>query len=190
MTKTTTTAGSSSEARPPLSVRWATPDDVASQVEVERLWRHEKEDCWGHEDLLDYLPSRRHGRGSLVAVHHVRGVVGHLQLVSRDADVVVSNLATHPAYVRLGVARRLVGTLTTTLPVKYRRGRVNTVVRERDLQSQQFFRAAGFRCLSVLPAFFSLPEDGGYHFQYREAEAECPQEKAGPPGAESSPPTR
>jgi len=162
-TKKTTTPAATSAA---LVVRWATPRDMASQLDVERAWRHEKEDYWGADDLPAFLPGASHWRGSLVAEHPVRGVIGHMQFVSREKDVALLNVSTHPAYCNLGVARRLVSTLTSTLPRKYRRGVVNAVARERDLPTHLFLKACGFRCHACIPDFFRLPDDGGYHFQY------------------------
>lgn len=171
-----------------LVVRWATENDIARQADIERAWRHEKEDYWDGDALLAFLPSRRNPRGSLVAEHHVRGVVGHLQFTAREHDVALLNVATHPAYCHLGVASRMLGTLTSTLPARYRRRRVNAVVRERNLAAHLFLRAAGYRCHGILDSFFSAPDDNGYHFQYnREPPKRC---QASDPRREAEPPQK
>lgn len=148
-------------------VRWATPADQRQQLDIERAWRHEKEDFWGATLLTEFLPSRKHLWASLVAEHPIRGVVAHLQFASREKDAVIINLASHPAYCHRGYARRLVSVLTTTLPRRYKRDRLNTVVRAHNLTAHLFFKSCGHKCLGVIDNFYKTPLDDGYHFQYQ-----------------------
>lgn len=185
MTKKTPTGSLSGDA---VVVRWTTDADIQSQLDIERAWRHEKEDFWEGPRLADFLHSRSHLRGSIVAEHRIRGVVGHLQFMTREHDLALTNIAVHPAYCRLGVASRLVGVLATTLPSRYRRRRVNTVVRERNLAAQLFLKSAGYRCEGILDEFYLTPPDNGYHFQYlKEPTRRC---RENDPRGEASPPRR
>lgn len=63
------------------------------------------------------------------------------------------NFAVHPRFQRTGVGRAMIDKLMTKLSPD-RRNRIVLEVRETNLDAQLFFKAMGFRAISVLRGFY------------------------------------
>jgi len=72
------------------------------------------------------------------------------------------NLAVHPSWRRKGVGRLIVADLVGG--ASRRRGQIETLVAERSLGAQLFFRACGFRAIAIRRDPFDPPAGDGYLF--------------------------
>lgn len=92
----------------------------------------------------------------------------------------VLNFAVDPQHWRQGVGRQMVDKLKSKLHPD-RRNKIMLEVRETNLAAQLFFRAQGFKAVSVFRDFYRDVTEDAYLFQYR-----CQMD----PPAEASPQRR
>jgi len=78
----------------------------------------------------------------------------------------ILNFAVHAAMHRRGVGRALVQKMIGKLS-PLRRNRLMLEIRDSNLDAQCFFRAMGFKAVSVLRDFYEDTSDDGYLFQYQ-----------------------
>lgn len=120
---------------------------------------------WPEEDFIRVLRQRNCiGR---VAEHKERIVGFNIYEIHKNR-LHILNIAVHAAMQRRGVGTQMVENLKTKLS-RDRRNRIMLEIRETNLAAQLFFRAQGFRCISVLREFYNDVKDDAFLFQYRMA---------------------
>lgn len=147
-----------------LRIRWMGTSDWPRILEIER---ESFLDPWTQDDFAGVLRNRN-GVGRVAVVGRAPAPIAAFVIYEFNrARTRVLNLAVAEAWRRRGIGRELVGTLVADL-VRYRRSRITLEVRETNLPAQLFFRAMGFRAVSVLRGFYGrrTPEDA-YLMVYR-----------------------
>lgn len=146
----------------PLAVhhRWMIRNDMAQVLGIENA---NFEFPWSEDDFVRCLRQRNCiGR---VAEHRDR-VVGFNIYELHKNRLHILNIAVHAAMQRKGVGKSILDNLKSKLS-KDRRNRLMLEIRESNLTAQLFFRAQGFKAISVLREFYEDTSDDGYLFQYR-----------------------
>ena len=152
--------GSPTEPMLPVHIRWMIRRDMPEVLAIE----HESfEFPWREEDFIRCL--RQRNCIGMVAEHNDR-VVGFMIYELSNSRIQVLNFAVTSGYRRRGVGSQMVAKLIDKLSAQ-RRTRILLEVRETNLTGQLFFRAMGFRAVSVLrSAYEDTPEDA-YLMVYR-----------------------
>lgn len=121
---------------------------------------------WSEEDFIRAL--RQRNVIGFIAEQN-ESVVGFMVYLLEKKRLHLLNIAVHPGYrnQRVGEAmvKRLIGKLS-----KGSRNRIMLEVRETNLPAQLFFRAMGFRAVSVLRDFYEGTPEDAFLFQYRHKE--------------------
>jgi ribosomal-protein-alanine N-acetyltransferase len=140
--------------------------DVPEVLAIERACFS---DPWG-ESAFDL--ALRSPRSFAVAAEYCGELCGYLIGEQEGGRVQVLNLCVDPRARRRGVATRLLNCVADQLR---RRQRLVTIVSERNLPAQLFYRARGFRAVTILHRFWpSYGDDDAYLFEYRPGEIEGP----------------
>lgn len=152
-----------------VHIRWMIRRDFPEVLDIE--YRSFESD-WSEEDFIRCL--RQRNSIGMVAEHKEK-IVGYMIYELHKNRLHILNFAVHPDCVRQGVGsamvRRLVGKLTPT-----RRSRIMLEIREKNLAAQMFFKAQGFRAISLLRDFYEDTPEDAYLFQFRlptAVEKEC-----------------
>ncbi|HET6878678.1 MAG TPA: GNAT family N-acetyltransferase [Pirellulales bacterium] len=138
--------------------------DLADVLAIERACYC---DPWSESDFDRILRSPR----SFALAAEDRGeLCGYLIGEREGGRVQLWNLCVDHRARRRGVATRLLRRVARQL----RQGqRLMTIVSERNLPAQLFYRAQEFRAVSILRFFWS-PTDDAYLFEYRPGESAAP----------------
>ena len=149
-----------------VHIRWMIRRDMPEVLEIEGSGF---EFPWSEEDFIRCL--RQRNCIGMVAEFDER-VVGFMIYELHKSRLHVLNFAVHPAFRRRGVGQAMIGKLIGKLSHQ-RRDRILLEVRETNLAAQLFFRAAGFRAVSVLRDFYEDTTEDAYlmQFHYQDAEA-------------------
>jgi ribosomal-protein-alanine N-acetyltransferase len=153
-----------------VHIRWMIRRDMPEVLTIEE---DSFEFPWSEEEFLRCL--RQRNCIGMVAEYDQR-VVGFMIYELNKTRIHVLNFAVARDYRRLGVGRQMVSKLIAKLSSQ-RRTRVALEVRERNLPAQLFFRAGGFRAVSVLRNFYQDTPEDAYLMQFRyrpEAAAAAP----------------
>jgi len=142
-----------------LNVRWMIARDLDRVMAIER---ESFEFPWSRKQLVGCL--RQRNVVGKVAEFDDR-VVGYMIYELKRGRITVLNLAVDPAERRRGIARRMVGKLAAMLKAGYR-NRITLIVRETNLAGQLFFRACGFRAVTVLRRFYDDTPEDAYGMAY------------------------
>lgn len=118
---------------------------------------------WLEEHFIRCL--RQRNCIGMVAEHDER-VVGFMVYELNKTKIHVLNFAVAREYQRQGVGTAMVKKLKQKLSAG-RRTRIVLEVRETNLAAQLFFRASGFRAVSVLHNFYEDTPEDAYLFAYR-----------------------
>lgn len=150
--------------RKPLGVhhRWMIRRDMGEVLGIEAA-NHEFP--WSEDDFIRCLRQRNCiGR---VAEFGER-VVGFNIYELHKNRLHILNFAVHAAMQRRGVGKAMIDNLKGKLS-RERRNRLMLEVRESNLTAQLFFKAQGFRCISVLREFYDKHQtnEDAFLFQYR-----------------------
>lgn len=148
------------ESKQLLHIRWMIRRDMASVLGIEE---GAFEFPWREEDFIRCL-RQRNAIGMVVECNE--RVVGFMVYELHHNRLHILNFAVHPAFYRRGVGRAMVKKLTDKLSTQ-RRTRIMLEVRESNLDAQMFFRACGFRAVSVIHGFYEDTTEDAYLFQYR-----------------------
>ncbi len=143
-----------------VHIRWMIRRDMPEVLAIER---DSFEFPWSEEEFLACL--RQRNCIGMVAEHDQR-VVGFMVYELNKTRIHVLNFAVACDHRRQGVGRQMIAKLVAKLSSQ-RRTRVTLEVRERNLPAQLFFRAAGFRAVSVLRSFYQDTPEDAYLMQYR-----------------------
>jgi [ribosomal protein S18]-alanine N-acetyltransferase len=141
-------------------IRWMIRRDMADVLAIEG---ESFEFPWCEDDFLRCL--RQRNCIGMVAEQDDR-VVGFMIYELHKARLHILNFAVGARYRRDGVATQMVNKLVGKLSTQ-RRSRILLEVRETNLAAQLFFRAAGFRAVSVLRGFYEDTPEDAYLMQYR-----------------------
>jgi [ribosomal protein S18]-alanine N-acetyltransferase len=154
-----------------VHIRWMIRRDMPEVLDIET---NSFEFPWSEDDFVRCL--RQRNCIGMVVEQDDR-VVGFMIYELHKTRLHVLNFAVAPDCRRRGVGAQMVSKLVGKLSLQ-RRVRVTLEVRETNLEAQLFFRAQGFRAVSVLRSYYEDTPEDAYVMQYRyrltEAEAETP----------------
>jgi [ribosomal protein S18]-alanine N-acetyltransferase len=144
----------------PVHIRWMIRRDMPEVLATEK-------DCfefpWQEEDFIRCL--RQRNCIGMVAEAGER-VVGFMVYELHKNRLHILNFAVRDGFRRRSVgtqmARKLIGKLSHE-----RRSRIMLEIRETNLPAQLFFRALGFRAVSVLRDFYEDTPEDAYLMQFR-----------------------
>ncbi len=143
-----------------IHLRWLLPRDLRAVLAIEA-------ECfalpWSEKDFMDCL---RHPHCVCIVAEHDERVVGFMVYELSKSQIRVFNLAVAPSYRRCGVATQMIRNLIDK-PSSRRRRWISLVVRETNLAAQLFFRAHGFRAVSILREFYTETSEDAYLMRYR-----------------------
>lgn len=143
-----------------IQIRWLIRRDMREVLEIERqCFAHP----WGDEEFLCCL-RQRNCIGMAVEAGH--DVIGFMIYELHKSRLHVLKLAVHPGHQRSGVGVAMVQRLVDKLS-QQRRNEIVIEVRESNLDGQLFFRAHGFRAMSILPVYFEDTGEDAYMMRYR-----------------------
>lgn len=143
-----------------VHIRWMIRRDMPEVLEIEN---HSFEFSWSEEDFIRCL--RQRNCIGMVAEFDEK-VVGFMIYELHKNRLHILNFAVHPDFRRRSVGQQMIDKLIGKLSVQ-RRNRILLEVRETNLSAQLFFRAAGFRAISVLRDFYDDTIEDAYLMQYR-----------------------
>lgn len=153
-------AGCGGRCQVGVHVRWMIRRDMAEVLEIEKTVF---EFPWSDEDFIRCL--RQRTCIGMVAEHDDL-VVGFMVYELRPTYTHVLNFAVAKGWQRKGVGRQMIARLIAGLTAT-RRSFIRLEVRESNLAAQLFFRAQGFRAISVLEKFYDDTPEDAYLMQYR-----------------------
>ncbi len=143
-----------------LCIRWMIRRDMAEVLDIENATFQFP---WLDEDFVRCL--RQRNCIGMVAEHEDR-VVGFMIYELHKTRIHLLNFSVAPEYQRRGVGSQMVAELIAKLSTQ-RRSRIMLEVRETNLAAQLFFRACGFRSVSVLRSFYEDTPEDAYLMQFR-----------------------
>ncbi len=143
-----------------VHIRWMIRRDMADVLDIEN---DGFEFPWSEDDFIRCL--RQRNCIGMVAEQEDR-VVGFMIYELHKSRLHLLNLAVSKDYRRRGVGAQMMAKLTAKLSTQ-RRTRILLEVRETNLSAQVFFRALGFRAVSVLRDFYDDTTEDAYLMQYR-----------------------
>lgn len=148
-----------------VHIRWMIRRDMAEVLAIENLcfeypWseKHFIEDVLRRRDVIGMVAEHGHGESMQVS--------GFVVYALAKKYLEVLNFAVHPELQRRGVGRQMIDKLKSKLSPQ-RRTRLVCDVSEWNTAAQLFFKAMGFRCVSVLWNYYDLDEEtDAYHFRF------------------------
>ena len=143
-----------------VHIRWMIRRDMPEVLGIEE---DGFEFPWSEDEFLRCL--RQRNCIGMVAEHDER-VVGFMIYELNKTRIHVLNFAVARDHRRYGVGRQMLSKLIGKLSSQ-RRTRIMLEVRERNLPAQLFFRANGFRAVSVLRNFYQDTPEDAYLMQFR-----------------------
>lgn len=148
-----------------VHIRWMIRRDMNEVLDIEQ---ESFEFPWCEDDFIRCL--RQRNCIGMVAEYDDR-VVGFMIYELHKTRLHIMNFAVSRDFRRRGVGRQMLGKLIGKLSHQ-RRTRIMLEVRETNLAAQLFFRAEGFRAVSVLRDFYDDTTEDAYLMQYRYRPAE------------------
>src|SRR6478609_4041278 len=144
----------------PVHIRWMIRRDMPAVLAIEQ-------ECfefpWYEDDFIRCL--RQRNCIGMVAEASER-VVGFMVYELHKHRLHVLNFAVSDAFRRRGIGTQMTKKLISKLSHD-RRSRIMLEVRETNLPAQLFFRAVGFRAVSVLRDYYEDTTEDAYLMQYR-----------------------
>ncbi len=150
-----------------VHIRWMIRRDMAEVLDIER---GSFEFPWFEEDFIRCL--RQRNCIGMVAEHGER-VVGFMIYELHKTRLHILNFAVAPEFRHRGVGRQMIEKLLGKLSSQ-RRVRITLEVRETNLAAQLFFKAAGFRAVTVLRSYYEDSPEDAYLMQFRQANEDTP----------------
>jgi len=141
-------------------IRWMIRRDMPEVLAIETA---NFEFPWSEEDFLQCL--RRRNCIGMVAERDGR-IVGFMIYELQKSRIHLLNLSVAAEHQRHGIGRQMLNKLISKLSAQ-RRNRIVLAVRETNLAAQLFFRANGFRAVSILHGFYDNTPEDAYVMQYR-----------------------
>ncbi len=152
-----------------IQIGWIEPRHFPAVLAIERAWFA---DPWTQRDFDRTLKCR--GTAGLVAelCDRVAGFVIFRRLRPRRPGRIepmeILDLVVAPSLCRRGIARKLVESIE-------RRAGLATLIGERNLDAQLFFRRLGFRATRILTGYFRDGQDA-YGFVWKPDPADWPED--------------
>lgn len=143
-----------------VHIRWMIRRDMPAVAAIER---ESFEFPWSEDEFLRCL--RQRNCIGMIAEYDER-VVGFMIYELNKTKIHVLNFAVGKQHRRRGVGSQMIAKLIGKLSTQ-RRNRLVLEVRETNLPAQVFFRANGFRAISVLHEFYDDTPEDAYLMQYR-----------------------
>ena len=168
---TTQVAIPTKNAPMPVHIRWMIRRDMAEVLAIEGQCF---EFPWSEEDFIRCL--RQRNCIGMVAEHNER-VVGFMIYELHKSRLHILNFAVHEHHRRRGIGSQMVKKLSGKLSPQ-RRSRIMLEIRETNLPAQLFFRALGFRAISVLRGFYDDTPEDAYLMQLRYSAAAAAEQRA------------
>ena len=125
-------------------IRWMIRRDLPDVLRIESK---SFEFPWSEEDFLGCL--RRRNCVGLSAEDDGERVIGFLIYDLHQHHLNILSLAIDPQYIRQGIGSAFIAKLKEKLR-QQRREAISTVVRERNLPAQLFFRSQGFKAIGTI----------------------------------------
>lgn len=143
-----------------VDIRWLIRRDMPEVLKIEG---QSFDSPWTDEDFMCCL--RQRNCIGMVAEHE-RRLVGYMVYELHRSKLLLLNLAVHPTYRRLSVARQMIERLIDKLSLQ-RRSEIWTEVSEKSLAGQLFFKSLRFRCVSVSRDHYEDSDASAYVMRYR-----------------------
>lgn len=143
-----------------LHCRWMIRRDMAEILEIERLVFPF---AWSEDEFIRCL-RQRNCIGVVADLDDQ--VVGYMIYELHKNRFHVLNFAVAPRMQRKGVGIALFKNIAKKLTPE-RRSRILLEIREGNVDAQLFFRAMGFRAVSVLRDYYDDTTEDAYVFQFR-----------------------
>jgi ribosomal-protein-alanine N-acetyltransferase len=142
-----------------VNIRWLIRRDMPEVVAIEERGF---EFPWSEEDFMRCL--RQRNCIGMVAEHDER-IVGFMIYELHRSRLHVLNFAVRTEFRRRGVGTQMLRRLAAKLS-QQRRDRILLEVRETNLPAQLFFRANGFRAISLLRDYYEDSPEDAYLMQF------------------------
>ena len=143
----------------PCHIRWMIRRDMKEVLAIEsEVFDYP----WCDDDFVRCL--RQRNCIGLVAERN-QAVVGFVIYELHKTRLHILNLAVDPVYQRQRIGAQLVNKLASKLTPQYRT-RIMLEIRETNLAAHLFFRAMGFKAISVLRDHYEDTEEDAYLFRY------------------------
>lgn len=142
-------------------IRWMIRSDMHSVLHIEGLCFEFR---WSEDDFIRNL--RQRNCIGMVAVNHHERVMGFMVYELHKNRLHILNFAVDPVFNRRGIGSAMIEKLRAKLHPE-RRSRIMLEVRETNVAAQLFFKAQGFRAISVLRDFYDDTSEDAYLMQYR-----------------------
>jgi ribosomal-protein-alanine N-acetyltransferase len=143
-----------------VHIRWMIRRDMS---EILRIEQQSFEFPWSEDDFVRCL--RQRNCIGMVAEWEEQ-IVGFMIYELHRTRLHILNFAVHGDYRRQGVGQQMVLKLISKLSHQ-RRTRILLEVRETNLEAQLFFRATGFRAVSVLRDFYEDTTEDAYLMEHQ-----------------------
>ncbi len=143
-----------------VHIRWCIRRDLVDimRIEVQCFPDHP----WSENDFV--LALRQKNCIGMVAEWDGE-IVAYMVYNLHKSQIEVLNFAVDPKFTRRGTGRQLVEKLIGKLAPQ-RRTTILTMVRERNLEAQMFFKAMGFRWIGTWPGYYDEMEESAYQMRY------------------------
>lgn len=151
---------SSSEQHLDVQIRWLIRRDMEDVLRIEKSTYGQ---AWTDEDFLTCL--RQRNCIGMVAEHDHK-IVGFMIYELHKSRLHILNFAVDPECRRAGIGTQMVLRLIDKLS-QQRRNEILIEIRERDLDTQLFFKKQNFRAVCVLRRHFDDTEEDAYTMQFR-----------------------
>ena len=143
-----------------VHIRWMIRRDMPEVLDIEQ---DSFEFPWSEEDFVRCL--RQRNCIGMVAEHDDR-VVGYMIYELHKSRLHVLNFSVSRLVRHMHVGSQMIEKLVNKLS-NQRRSRITLEVRETNLPAQLFFRAMGFRAVSVLREYYDDTPEDAYLMQFR-----------------------
>lgn len=143
-----------------VRVRWMIRGDMPRVLLIEQ---ESFEFPWGEDDFLACL--RQRNCVGMVAETNDGQIAAFMVYELHQHHMNLMSLAVSPVFRRLGVGAAMVGKLKAKLE-QQRREAISTMIRERNLHAQLFFRSQGFRTIGTHRNHFEDTAEDAYEFVF------------------------
>jgi len=143
-----------------VHIRWMIRRDMSEVLDIEQA---SFEFPWLEEDFIRCL--RQRNCIGMIAEHGDK-VVGFMIYELHKSRLHILNFSVSDQVRHQGVGQQMIDKLVSKLSSQ-RRTRITLEVRETNLAAQLFFKANGFRAISVLRSYYEDSPEDAYVMQYR-----------------------
>lgn len=142
-----------------LQLRWLVRSDMPRVMEIENA---SFEYTWTEEYFLTCLRQRN----CIAMVAELNGyVVGFIVYELQKQTISILNIAVDPDFRHQEIGTRIIARMIDKL-TQQRRREINLTIRETNVAAQFFFKAMGFRAVSVLRNYYDQHNEDAYIFAY------------------------